>query len=48
MQLTPMLCALQQLPLILQPPYHLEEKKLEGPLHHFDPKNNELRCTDQT
>ena len=29
MQLTPLLCALQLLPLILQPPYHLEEKKLD-------------------
>jgi hypothetical protein len=47
MQLTPLLCALQLLPLILQPPYHLEEKKLEGLLHQFDPTNKEFRCTDK-
>lgn len=38
MQLTPLLCALQLLPPILQQPYHLEEQKLEGLLQQFDKK----------
>jgi hypothetical protein len=41
MQLTPLLCALQLLPPILQQPYHLEEQKLEGLLQQFDKKKTE-------
>jgi hypothetical protein len=41
MQLTPLLCALQLLPPILQQPCHLEEQKLEGLLQQFDKKKTE-------
>jgi hypothetical protein len=41
MQLTPLLCALQLLPPILQQPYHLAEQKLEGLLQQFDKKKTE-------
>ena len=41
MQLTPLLCALQLLPPVLQQPYHLEEQKLEGLLQQFDKKKIE-------
>jgi hypothetical protein len=49
MQLTPLLCALQLLPPILQQPYHLEEQKLEGLLQQFDKKkkNREIRHADK-